>query len=485
VHGKGRIWKVTFGNDGATEPAAPPVTDARKRAAKLRESKDIAELAAALDDADPATAQAAAFGLSRLPDVEKIAWDSMKTARQRIGLLDARSMRGANLEPLVWLALKDTDDRVKQMAVRCVTEQQLVGSRPFLDYMLHSHTLSPRLLAMTVAAMNQLDGDKAAKVDSKKINSILLDWIDIATTTDIDKAMALHMMQSSHPKIPLEKIRGLAVAKSVMLQVEAVRYLGADTNPARFEDLLQIATDGKRDASVRAEAVLGIATDVPGHVDALLKLTGDDEPAVRAEALRALRPVGQTLSSAQKDQLKQVASKFKDNADLVSRIIDPPPTNRPAESDEAAWQKILAGAPGNPEAGRRIFFHPSGPNCSRCHMIEGRGKQIGPDLSMIGNSRTRDHVLESILDPSREIAPLYTQFTITTKSGDKVIGMLLRRDGQANEIYVDASGQETKVSEPTVVDRKMRPESIMPTGLAPSLTDQELRDLIAFLMQKR
>ena len=144
-----------------------------------------------------------------------------------------------------------------------------------------------------------------------------------------------------------------------------------------------------------------------------------------------------------------------------------------------------SAAPGNPQAGRRIFFQPNGPACSRCHTIEGRGRQIGPDLTMIGHSQTREHVLESILNPSREIAPLYTLWTIRTQDGTSIDGMLLRRDGQENEVYVDSTGQETKVKEPTIVDRRMRSESLMPAGLVQMLTDQELRDVLAFLMEKR
>jgi putative membrane-bound dehydrogenase-like protein len=484
VHGHGRIWKLTFTNapDG---PATPPVDDVRKRAEHLRESTNVSELVAALDDADPATAQAAQYGLSRLPGAEKVAWSSLATARQRIGLLNALLIRGTDLKRYVSEALNDADDLVRQMAVRCVTEQQIISARADLDRLLHSQTLSPRLLGMTVAAINQLDGDPSAKVDSKKINAVLLARIDAPDATDAGKAAALHMMQASHPRISLGQIRPMALSGDPALQLEAVRYLNADSDEGRFAILSQIATDSKITPAVRAEAVLGLAADPAKHLDLLLQLATGDEPAVRAEALRALRQVSATLSPSQRQQLQQLAQKHSTDADLVARVLNPTPPNRPAESDEAAWQRIVAAAPGDPEAGRRIFFHPAGPGCSKCHMLEGRGRAIGPDLTMIGHSQTREHVLESILDPSREIAPLYTLWTITTKTGDPVTGMLLRRDGQENEIYVDASGQETKVKEPTVVDRKMRTESLMPAGLVQGLTDQELRDLVAVLMQKR
>lgn len=484
VHGLGRIWELTFAKP-ADGPAAPPVDEARKRAEHLRESTNVPELVAALDEADPATAQAAQYGLSHLSGAKKIAWSSLATPRQRIGLLNALLIRGTDLGPYMPEALKDADDPVRQMAVRCATEQGITSARGDLEQLLHSQTLSPRLLGMTVAAINQLDGDPSAKVDSRKINAVLLARIDAPDATDAARAAALHMMQASHPHLSLAQIRPMAVSKDPTLQLEAVRYLNTDTDEGRFAILSQIATDPKVNAAVRAEAVLGLAADPARHADLLMHLATCDEAIVRAEALRALRPIGSTLSSDQREQLQQLSQKQPSDADLAARILTPAPPARPAESDEAAWQRILAAGKGDAAAGRRIFFHPAGPGCYKCHMLEGRGRAIGPDLTMIGHSQTREHVLESILDPSREIAPLYTLWTITTKHGDPITGMLLRRDGQENEVYVDASGQETKVAEPTVVDRKMRSESLMPAGLVQGLTDQELRDLVAVLMEKR
>ena len=484
VHGAGRIWKVSFASK-VNDPAAPPVNDARKRAAELRQSSDVSQLVAELDDADPATAQAAQYGLSKLADAQKIPWASLKTPRQKIGLLNALLIRGSNLAPFVTEALKDEDDRLRQMAVRCVTEQQITSARADLEHLLQSQALSPRLLGMTVAAINQLDGDPGAKVDAKKLAALVLSRIDSADATDAGKAAALHMMQATHPPIGLQKLKPLAFSKSTALQLEAVRYLNNDMDPARFDVLSSIASDATANAAVRAEAVLGIAFDPTSHVDLLLKLANDQQPAVRDEALRALRPTGPTLSAAQREQVRKIVTEHQEDADLVSRIVDPLPTNRPPESDEAAWQKILSAAPGSPDAGRRIFFQPLGAGCYRCHMVEGRGRAIGPDLTMIGHSQTPQHVLQSILDPSREIAPLYTVWTITSSKSEPVTGMLLRRDGQSNEVYVDASGQEMKVKEETVTNRIMRNESLMPTGLVQGLTDQELRDLVAFLMEKR
>ena len=82
---------------------------------------------------------------------------------------------------------------------------------------------------------------------------------------------------------------------------------------------------------------------------------------------------------------------------------------------------------------------------------------------MIGHSQTSQHVLESILDPSREIAPCL-QCGRSQKSGERIDAMLLRRDGQGMEVYTDATGVEIKVPEKEIVDRKIRKESLMPKG---------------------
>jgi hypothetical protein len=351
--------------------------------------------------------------------------------------------------------------------------------------MLQSQAMSPRLLGMTIAAVNLLNGDPCAKIDSSQINKVLLDRMNASTSNDQMKAIALHMLQAGHPHLSLDEIRTLLRSPEPSLQLEAVRYLNADSDPARFAVLAQTAGDVKREVGVRAEAIIGLSDDAAANADLLLQLACSSETALSEEAMRSLKPLTTKLNKSQQDQLEPVAKRSAADADLVHRLLGQPPAERPPETDTAAWQKVLDRAPGNLEAGRRIFFHPAAGGCYKCHMIEGRGHVIGPDLTMIGHSQGAEHVLESILDPSKEVAPLFTLWTITVKSGQRVDGMLLRRDGQSNEVYVDATGQETKVKETDVVDRKMHTESLMPTGLVGALTDQELRDLIAFLIQKR
>ena len=483
VNGKGRVWKLTFAQPESHVEL--PKNKAGQVAEALRKSTDVAQLLTAMDDPDSYVAQAAQFGLSQQPESEKLDWSALKSSRQRIGFLAALIWRGTDTTPFISAALSDPDDRVKQMGVRCVTEQNLKDARGDLEHMLESGTLSPRLLGMTLATLSQLNGDKTAKIDPVKINAVLMARMNAPQASDEAKSAAMHMMLATHPKILLEQVAAMLKSPTISLQLEAVRYLSDDQQPGRFDLLAQAATDVKNDASVRAEAAAGLADDAAARADLLMQLAAGADAAPREEALRSLRPLVAKLTAAQKDQLAQVARQYPTDADLVSRALGQPVPPHPAETDIAAWQKIIDQTPGDPVAGRRIFFHAAGAGCFRCHTIEGRGRSIGPDLTKIGHSQTREHVLESILDPSREIAPLFTLWTITKKNGDKVDGMLLRRDGQSNEVYVDSAGKETTVKEGDVADRKMRKESLMPTGLVQGMTDQELRDVVAYVTEKR
>ena len=72
----------------------------------------------------------------------------------------------------------------------------------------------------------------------------------------------------------------------------------------------------------------------------------------------------------------------------------------------------VAKTQGDPRAGERIFFHLRVGGCFRCHEFEGRGYTVGPDLSTIGRSMTRERLVQSLVDPSREIGVVVMMQTL-------------------------------------------------------------------------
>src|SRR5262249_19022858 len=131
-------------------------------------------------------------------------------------------------------------------------------------------------------------------------------------------------------------------------------------------------------------------------------------------------------------------------------------------------------------AGRRAFYHAAGAGCFKCHTINGRGGKIGPDLSTIGRALSRERLIDSILQPSKEIAPQFVTWSFETASGRVYSGMLvLENEGQT--IIGDTDGKTTELKTADIVSRVPLKTSVMPEKLADRMTLQEFRDLLAYL----
>ena len=113
--------------------------------------------------------------------------------------------------------------------------------------------------------------------------------------------------------------------------------------------------------------------------------------------------------------------------------------SRPNSADE--WQKYLAGR-GDPAVGERVFFSAAGPRCYACHQIDGRGGKVGPDLSTIGAALiSRERLVESILDPSKEIAPAFVTWNVTTRDGKVHTGVIVDEGPNSTVTLADANGK--------------------------------------------
>jgi putative heme-binding domain-containing protein len=289
------------------------------------------------------------------------------------------------------------------------------------------------------------------------------------------------MVPAAQPRLTADLLGRLLKQPDAALRLEAVRTLDEQTGPKRTQLLLDVVRDDRQGEAVRAQALLGLSDRAQDHLDDLLRLAEADSAVLRDEALRAL--VEAKLTAAQRERLEGVAMRNSACAALVARVLGQPFAKaRPKVTDVDAWLALLEG-PAEPDAGRRAFAHPRLAGCYRCHRVEGRGQDVGPDLSTIGQT-SRRHILESILQPSAEVAPHYQSWRVETADGKLRTGLLV--DTNLDQYtYVDEKGDRFKVKTGDVVESRALPTSIMPAGLADRMTDQELRDLLAYLCQRR
>ncbi len=138
---------------------------------------------------------------------------------------------------------------------------------------------------------------------------------------------------------------------------------------------------------------------------------------------------------------------------------------------------------GNGSRGRGIFYSGTAA-CSVCHRVQGVGGTLGPDLSQIGAIREPRDLLEAILRPSATLVNGYESYTVTLKNDEVHRGLMSREDGAALFLR-DASLTETRIPRDRVAQMEMGTVSIMPEGLDAVLTQQELLDLVDFLVNCR
>jgi putative heme-binding domain-containing protein len=148
-------------------------------------------------------------------------------------------------------------------------------------------------------------------------------------------------------------------------------------------------------------------------------------------------------------------------------------------STESTWKPYM---PGDAQAGRKIFFdaHGKAP-CAKCHRVGGEGGRIGPALDRIASRRAPEYVMESIIQPSKDIAPEFEAVAVATKTGQVITGLRVNETNFSVQLY-EENGRFHSFLKRDLEDFKVLKKSLMPENIAELLTVKELHDLFAFLM---
>lgn len=484
IHGRGRLWKLEIDKTAATwmKPQSDPMNDAARHAKVLRGGKATTpenELFALARSPDPYLSDAALTALAR----QSASWTpgtlSALPVENRVWALVALRRVDLNDEKWVRALFNDPDPEIRFECLRWIADAVLTGFSGEVEKLLSDATLDYRLFEATLATWNTLRGEPGAGVTNPEV---LVERITNAATPARLKGYALRLAPVTHEKLTLTVLRELLAANDPVLSLEVVRTLSAQLTDEARAVLAEVAADTERDAALRAEAITGLANSTdPGHHALLLALAKEQHSAIREEALRALRLT--TPDEPSRESLGLVSASFPESAPLVEAILDVASLNagRPGFEDTDAWMKRLAAVPGEPdlEAGRRVFFHSKMALCSSCHRHNGRGIVLGPDLSLIGNQGDEATLLRSILEPHREVAPQFYPSQVKLVDGTEFVGILLRSSN--TEVFRDLTGKERSFPKPDILNRTEMRTSLMPPGLVSTITDRELRDLLAFL----
>jgi putative heme-binding domain-containing protein len=192
----------------------------------------------------------------------------------------------------------------------------------------------------------------------------------------------------------------------------------------------------------------------------------------------------QTLANATPEERKWLE---------VLILTTPPPNvlaNLPRPKGPGrAWtvadvEKIAAAgfAHANRDNGKLMF---QAALCAACHRFGGEGGAAGPDLSTVAGRFTARDLAESILEPGKVVSDQYEFTQITRTDGSSIIGKIVEvKEGGATIVATNPFDftQTMTIPAKSIREKTPSPVSPMPAGLINSLNEQELRDLLAYLL---
>jgi putative heme-binding domain-containing protein len=293
-----------------------------------------------------------------------------------------------------------------------------------------------------------------------------------------------------------ELLKSIAIDEKLSEEerVAAVSALGDAQEPdIAFLDQLVEATEGKPTSTATANAALRTIARIRDMRKKLDGVVGARSfpLGLRREALRVLaeqQDGGERMIALARDgklpeDLKTeavtllLAHRDRRIREQAAQVL-PMPKIADGRALPPLWQ--LLRRQGNPENGRSVFFRSSQSSCASCHRVQGQGQWVGPDLSTIGTKYGKDELLKSIINPSAAIGYSFRTLVLALADGRAVSGLLVEETPQ-RLVLKTADGQRVTIRPGDVEDRKFSEVSLMPEGLAQTMTDQEIVDLLAFM----
>jgi len=133
---------------------------------------------------------------------------------------------------------------------------------------------------------------------------------------------------------------------------------------------------------------------------------------------------------------------------------------------------------GDPVNGARIFD--TAGTCAKCHVVNGIGVEVGPNLSEIGDKLSRQAMLESILFPSAGISHNYEAYSVFNDDGTTVTGLLVSQTDDSVSIR-DPKGVLRELAREAIEEIVRQDVSLMPSDLQKLMTAEELVDVVTYM----
>ena len=499
------------------------------------------DLADRLADTDPAVRHAVAFGLSQIgrksggekrDEAIAAAAAGRSEAARLAAVVALRNLRS----PLLASYFGDESTRVVAEAARAVHDLGVENAEAALAKLpLTAET--PDAVVRRVLSTNVRGGtpDGVKRLLAAAVNADLSKETRVLATEAVDRWADpgnLDLVDGSYRPLPGRDAEDAAklVAKALptLIRDEATRAAAipvAGTYRAKAVAPLLVDIAGDMSAPVwqRVNALKSLErTGGDGLEDLSVRLSGDKQNRVRSQAralLSAVAPAraveslaGAIESGDLSEKQAAVASLAKmatPESDATLRewltkltvggvpqgleldLVDAANARGVAEMKSAAdgyldgrtgsltdqWDFALYG--GDAARGRDVFFGNAAASCRRCHVVNGEGAAVGPELSEIGKQKDRRYLLEAIMEPNAKIAEGFATKVLILDSG-RIESGIVREQTDEQITLVKPTGEAVVVPLEEVID-EAEGLSGMPADLYKNLSRRDVRDLVEYL----
>ncbi|MDP1560958.1 MAG: NPCBM/NEW2 domain-containing protein [Pirellulaceae bacterium] len=390
-----------------------------------------------------------------LPLVSERLTSTQATAEQVLRLLRALDYHSADARAQVFNSVLER--LAKQNAWSAPQEtllmHALVNVGNGLQWLEKHGKLDAAVRKIVSAADRESQVEYLRKLPLTNTESML---IGLATQVDTSGIAAAEMLLQRYPS---GQWRMWLQDEKNASAVGLASAIGA-ANPGLAQPFLaaMLADDGLP-VAVRVEAAKGMTRSEAGSLE-LLKMA--EAGQLYAEARLS---VGSRLRSSQHEAVRQRANE-----------LFPAQKGRAAEPLPSLQE--LVERRGSVEQGE-VIYRTTG-TCANCHQVGGQGKNVGPELSQIGDKLAREALYVSILDPSAGISHSYESYAALTTSGQQVVGLLVSQT-EKEVVLKDAEGIQRTIAREDLEEFQRLEKSIMPDNLHEALSADDLVNLIEYL----
>ncbi len=357
--------------------------------------------------------------------------------------------------------------------------------------------------------------DEAVQVKLAGLQTLALPGV--RKSNDKLEALANSLLEDDDPGIRLALIKTIDTARLTKLAVPLAKLLDKAERPAAEREAILKALRSLNDATV-APAVQAILTKKDQPTEMRLQalrtlvsldaktarepakaLLDENDVALQGEAVITLgaqadgaRLVGERFVAKKlpRELLPQVSEALRKHAgkdpELGKLLTEVMKGGLLLSLDKTEVERLqnLVRTKGNAQRGRELYLNAKLLACINCHRMEGVGGNVGPDLTRLWDTATIEKIMESIIDPSKEIKEGYDTWVATTKKGQVFTG--LRVSQNADEVVIrEASAREVRIPMKEIDELTKSKTSLMPDNVVSQLSFDQFVDLIAFLKDRK